>query len=361
VLATVDRPLHYSARPVLTVAGTARRELAEGLASLTVAETTDGLFQLEATVGNWGAVPGGIGYPYFDRQLFDFGTAISVEIGAGDARGTIFTGRISALEGRFAGKRPAELNVLAEDGLQDLRLTRRTRTFEKSSLGDVVQRIAGDHGLSPSLDVDDMSMPVFAQLNQTDLSFLRCIARLADAELWVEGSTLHVQTRSRRRGASLTLTYGQTLHELQISADLAQQRTSLRVSGWDVDGKAAIDEEATDACLGGELAGGTSGAATLRQVFGEKVERIVHTLPLSTAEARARAEACFRREARRFVRGRGVAEGDARLRVGARVTLTDLGPLFNGAYEVTEVRHVFNSEKGYRTVFTVERPGLGNP
>ena len=181
-----------------------------------------------------------------------------MELGAGDAEGTVFRGRISGLEARFPVQRsgrPPEITFLAEDRLQDLRMTRRTRTFENASLGDVLRRVAGDHGLTPDLDVDDVTLPVFAQLNQTDLCFLRGLARIADAELWVDRSTLHVQARARRRGASVTLTYGQTLRELQVLADLAHQRTSVRVSGWDPDGKAAIDEEATDACLGAELGG----------------------------------------------------------------------------------------------------------
>ncbi|HUL57841.1 MAG TPA: contractile injection system protein, VgrG/Pvc8 family [Anaeromyxobacteraceae bacterium] len=359
--ATVDRPLLYSARPVLTVAGQARPELAAALSSLAVAETTDGLFHLEATVGNWGAAPGGIGYLYFGRDVLDFGAEVAVEMGAGDAQGKIFAGRISALEARFPIQRPPEITFLAEDRLQDLRMTRRTRTFEQASLTDVVRRVASDHGLTPDLDVDDLTLPVFAQLDQTDLAFLRDLARMADAELWADGTTLHLQARARRRGASVTLTFGQTLREFQVTADLAHQRTSLRVSGWDVDGKAAIDEEATDACLGGEVGSMASGASVLRSKLGDRVERVVHAMPVSTREARARAEAAFRRDARRFVCGRAVAEGDARLRVGARVTLGELGPLFNGAYDVTETRHLFDWRNGYRTLFTVERPGLGNP
>ena len=62
--------------------------------------------------------------------------------------------------------------------------------------------------------------------------------------------------------------------------------------------------------------------------------------------------------ARRFVVGRGVAEPDARLRVGNRVDLQRLGPLFSGKYTLAEVQHVFDG-RGLRTEFTAERPGLG--
>jgi phage protein D len=359
--AVADRPLLYSARPVITVAGQKHLELAAGLSTLTAADTVDGLAHLEATFGNWGASQGGVGFLYFDRALLDFGAELKIEMGAGDAEGTVFQGRITGLEGRFPVQRPPEIAVLAEDRLMALRMTRRTRTFEQTTLTSVVQGIASDHGLTPSLDVDDLTLPVFAQLNQTDLAFLRELARLCDAELWLDGSTLHLQARARRSGPAVTLTWGQTLREFQVLADLGHQRTSVRVSGWDPDGKSAIDEEATDATVNGELGNGRSGASLLSEKLGDRKERVVHSVPLSSAEARARAQHVFRRDARRFVRGRGVAEGDARIHAGTRVTLGELGALFNGTYEVTEARHVFDWRSGYRTLFTAERPGLGNP
>jgi phage protein D len=359
VNALAERPLLYAARPAIKLAGRERPELAAALTTLTVTETVEGLFALEATFGNWGSTQGEVGFLYFDRALFDFGVDIEVEMGAGEAEGPIFSGRVTALEGRFPSQRPPELLTLAEDRLQDLRMTRRTRSFEDAGIADVIAGIAADHGLDPRVDVDDVSYPALVQLNQSDLGFLRDLARAVGAELWLEGSALHVQARARRQGTEVPLVYGQTLREFAVSADLAHQRTSVSVSGWDVDGKTGIDEQATDTTVGSELASGLSGAALLREKLGERAERVVHHFPLTTREANAHAAAHFRRRARRFLHGRGVAEGDARIRVGARVTLSELGPMFNGAYYVSEARHTFDGRNGYRTLFTAERPGLG--
>jgi phage protein D len=357
--APADRPLLYAARPAIKLADRERPELAAALISLTVTETDQGLYALEATFGNWGSDGQEVGFLYFDRALFDFGVAIAVEIGAGEAEGAIFKGVITALEGRFPGRRPPEILVLAEDRLQDLRMTRRTRSFADVTVADAVAAIAADHGLRQTTDVEGLSFPVLTQLNESDLAFLRRLARAVDAELWVDGDCLRMQARTRRQGEEVHLVYGQTLQELATSADLAHQRTSVSVSGWDVDGKAGIDEQATDAVLGAELDGGLSGAALLRDKLGERAERIVHQGPLTTAEAQARAVARFRLRARRFVLARGVAEGDARIRVGARVHLSELGEMFNGSYYVSEARHSFDQRSGYRTLFTAERPGLG--
>jgi len=64
---------------------------------------------------------------------------------------------------------------------------------------------------------------------------------------------------------------------------------------------------------------------------------------------------------RRFVTGTGVADGDARIRVGSVVKLEGLGNLFNGNYYVTRVRHSYDGTYGFRTTFDVERPGSGQP
>jgi phage protein D len=133
------------------------------------------------------------------------------------------------------------------------------------------------------------------------------------------------------------------------------------VAGWNATDKAGLSERAGSDALQAELDGGASGPAILAQKFGERQEQLVHEYPLSSSEARARAEARLRSISRRFVTGHGLSEGDARIRVGARLTLQGVGDLFDGAYFVSEVQHLFDHRSGYRTTFTVERPGLGQP
>ena len=46
-------------------------------------------------------------------------------------------------------------------------------------------------------------------------------------------------------------------------------------------------------------------------------------------------------------------------RVGCRADLQGLGPLFNGKYYVSDVKHLFDSSKGLRSEFRAERLGIG--
>jgi phage protein D len=342
-------------RPKLELAGQENASLAGGLLSLRIEERLDGLASLEASFGNWGPTGGETGFLYFDRALLDFGKELKVSLG-GDV---LFNGRITALEGVYPEGSSPVVTVLAEDRLQDLRMTRRTRTFADSSDSDVINQIASDHGLSADVSLSGPTHKVLAQLNQSDLAFMRERARANDAEVWVDGSQLKVKQHASRNGGTLELTYGRDLRDFTVLADLADQRTSVDVTGWDVAGKQALTESAEASAISGELSGGKSGASVLQSALGDRKETVSHAAPFTSGEAHARAEAIFKRRSRRFLTGRGVAETNGKLKVGTSLTLKALGPLFNGDYFITEVHHLFDGTSGLRTEFGVERPGLG--
>jgi phage protein D len=356
---TNGTPVLKVARPTILVAGNENAALAQRLISVMIAETVYGLARCETVVSNWGDPgSGSTGFVYFDRQVLEFGKAFAIKV----VQDTLFDGRIMGLEAQFPEGRQPQIAVLAEDRCQDLRMVRRTRTFDNVSDSDVFNRIAGEHGLGTNVNVNGPSYRVLAQINQSDLAFLRERARAIDAEVWVSGTTLNAQMRtSRGTGGPLTLTYQQGLREFTVLADLAAQRTAVKVNGWDVAGKAALTHEATDSVLGSELNGDASGASILASALGQRKDSLAHTVPLGAAEARAEAEAVFKMAARRFVVGRGIADTDGKLRVGNLVDLQGLGPLFSGKYYLTEVYHLFDNARGLRTEFTAERPGLGKP
>jgi phage protein D len=351
----------YSARPTLLLDGREDFVLSDGVQSLMVLETTLGLYCCEMTIGNWGNPNGSVTYLYFDRQIIDFGKKIEITLGEAETAQNVFEGHVTAIEGRFLQNRSPEITILAEDRFQDLRMTRRTRSFEDVSDTDVIEQIASDHSLQTEIDIDGPAQHrVLCQVNQSDLAFLRERARAIDAELWITGSTLHAQARSRRSEGEIVFGYGQRLKEFSVLADLTHQCTQLTVSGWDVSAKQGMTHDATETAIQPELGNGElSGSALLRNALGERTQQVVHEVTHNDEETRYFAESAYRRNARRFVTGRAVLEGDGRLRVGAHVSLSGLDRMFNGQYYVTEVRHLFDISQGYRSVIEVERPGIG--
>jgi phage protein D len=344
-------------RPVIAIAGEDSSTLTGGLLQMSTSEDVHGLANCELEFGNWGPNGSGPAFLFFDRELLDFGKQIDVTV----AGTKLFSGRISAIEGRFPQGNTPSVAVLAEDRFQDLRMTRRTRTFAEASDAEAFASIASDHGLSPDLSIEGPNHRVLAQLNQSDLAFMRERARALDAELWIEGATLKAKPRSARTGTPITLTYGKELRELRVTADLADQATLVAVNGWDVAGKSTVNERADGSLVANELARGESGPSVLEGTFGERPDAVANAVPLTSVEARARAEALMKRRARRFLVAHGTAETHPEVRVGATLRLAELGPLFNGDFYLAGVRHLFDGSQGLRSELELERPGLGKP
>ena len=350
-------PILLSSRPDFIVDGQPVPDLGQGLQQLELLETTEGLARCEVSFSNWGLRKGLSNYLYFDRRTLEFGKPFQVNF----AGAALFVGRIMGLEATFADSQTPTISVLAEDRFQDLRMTRRTRSFENISDSELVRQIASDHSLNDGVDLAGPTYARLTQVNQSDLAFLRERMRSAEAELWIEGTTLHAVPRARRQAAPLSLALGSQLHSFTVLADLAHQRSSVIATGWNVSAKSPIQCEASDSVISGELNGDTSGATILNSTVGTLKEVIAHAVPSTPEEATTIAESHFKQIARRFLTGRGVADTQAGLKVGAVVNLANLGPLFSGQYYVTQARHRFDATNGLRTEFTAERPGLGRP
>jgi uncharacterized protein len=345
----------------VTPAFLVNEQLAPGLArdcqGVVIEEGVEGLRTLEAhfiAVGA-GATGPGTRMLYLDGSI-DFGKAIKVAVGPDSARRIIFEGTVSALEVIYTEGEPPLVAVLAEDPMMKLRMTRRMHTYRDVTDGDILANIAGFHGLSPQADVDGPRYKVVHQVNQSDLAFLRSRARLVQAELWCDGQTLHMASRARRQGTTLTLVQGNDLLAVRICADLAHQRSAVRITGYDVSARDAIDESATADVVDAEIKSGRTGPRIVERALGASVSMRVRETAVSTGDANAWAKAEMLRRARRFVTVTGTTHGTPDMVVGTRLRLQRVGPPFEGdGYYVTRVRHTYDLIRGLRTRFDAER------
>ncbi len=342
------------ARPTIEIDGRRNAVLEAALLSYELGDSLESMARAELTFGNWGGEDQA-GFQHFDRRTLEFGKALKVSMN--DA--TLFEGRITALGADYPEGAPPTVTILAEDRLQDLRMTRRTRCFSRASLGDVVRRIASDHGLQADVRVSAPAVPLLAQLNQSDLAFLFDTARRFDADIHISGTSL--KALPARSDQAVKLAWAGTLRAFNVLADLAGQRSAVVASGWDVARKQGISQRGAKAAIEAELGTDQAAADILSAALSERVDTLAHGLPRSTDEARQLAEASYRHMARSFLTGEGQCETDPAVRVGAKLELSGLGPLFDGSYRAISVTHLFDPDGGARTEFRCNRPGLGKP
>ncbi len=343
--------------PVFLINEDPAPSLARDCQRIVVEEGVEGLRTLEA---HFIAVGAGATGPsarmlYLDGSI-DFGKAIKIAVGPDSARRIVFDGFVSAVEVIYTEGEPPVVVVLAEDAMMKLRMTRRMHTYRDVSDADILGEIARSHGLTPQADVDGPRYPVVQQINQSDLAFLRSRARLIQAELWCDEKTLHLASRPRRKGTTLTLVQGNDLLAVRICADLAHQRSEVRVTGYNVSARKAIDESATADVVDAEVSTGRTGPRIVERALGASVSLRVRETAVSAIDANAWAKAEMLRRSRRFVTVTGTTHGTPDMVVGSRVKLARVGPPFEGnGYYVTAVRHSYVLIRGLRTRFEAER------
>jgi Bacteriophage probable baseplate hub protein len=355
--------LHYSSAPVFRIDGEVQGGLARDLLRLEIEESTEGLKTLKAVLVGPGPRDGATAevLQYLDGDILDFGKSLSVSIGPPGSERIVFDGLVSALQVDVDASSEAVVTVFAEDKLMKLRMTRRMKTYEQMSDADIAQEIASQNGLSADVAVDGPTYDVVQQWNQSDLAFLRERAALVQAEIWMDGDTLNFKSRPNRQATELTLVFRGDLIDARIRADLAHQRTSVKVSGFDASARDGIDEEAGSEAISAEISGGSTGVSILESAFGDRVSYQVRGTPLVGAEARAWARAEMLRRSRRFVTVEGTTSGTPDLVVGSKVTLQGIADAFNGdGYYVTRVSHTYDLVSGHRTHFCAERPTVGS-
>jgi phage protein D len=195
------------------------------------------------------------------------------------------------------------------------------------------------------------------QINESDLAFLRRVARRYDADLQVVGDELHVSARSDVQRGTVVLELYHQLKRAKFNADLAHQATRVTVAGWNPREGSAVSGESSGAHL--QPGSGRTGASLLSDAVGDRVEHIAEALVSTDDEAQAFADAEFDRRARRFVTVSAVIDGNPLVRVGTNVDLRGISRRFNNIYYVVRARHRFDPIRGYETDFEAHGAHLG--
>ena len=347
-------------RPAIELDGELSEMIPELLVSMEVCEQEGGLSHAELVIDNTADHQGvGLDYAfeYSETNLFDLGTSIRILTGDAADPTEIFAGTISAVCLEIADAGQPRLRIMAEDALMPWRMVRRTRTYDAGPLRDIFDALATDTALTAV--ITGLNDPVDAQqqLNETDLGFLRRLLQRYDADAQGVGTELHISPRDAVDRGAVALEIGNQLRSIRVTADLAHQRASTEISGFDVLRGALETVSSEESGLGpGE---GSTGSERVEDAFPGSRDRPRQTAFEAAQEAQALADAAQRRRLRGFVVAEGRATGNAAIRVGTKLTLEGIGPRFSNEYYTVRARHHFGQTGGYLTDFTAECAYLG--
>ncbi|HZI12691.1 MAG TPA: phage baseplate assembly protein V [Myxococcus sp.] len=254
----------------------------------------------------------------------------------------LFSGEVTAVEYVHATGGTREVRVRGYDVLHRLRKRQPVRAHVQVTLEDLARELVSGMGLSVHAAVPGPLWRHLIQHGQTDLDFLVDQADRCGLYPVLHGDSLRLVTLEGE-GEAIPLLLGETLLEATVEVNGDASCREVSAEGWDAlraeahAGHAAVPRVGRG--VEAEVAPGTVGGEAKRALVNEPAEGVPHV------EAAAQAE-LDHRSAREVVLT-AVAEGDARLRPGARVEVRGVAAAVAGRYVLTSVTHSVDARRGF--------------
>jgi phage protein D len=348
----------YSARPSILVDERYIDLVNDVLLSMDFREQENAMSSLELRLRNVASdEQGGAGLAFEQETEFALGSSIRIEAGDEEAQQEIFSGVITGLEAVFPEESPPEILLLAEDVLQNARMTSRTKVYESSNVATLVNDVANQLGIRANVSGLSEGEGPWVQLNESDMAFLKRILYRYGAYMHFTGGQLFVGVSSQSQNRPIELELYSQMRSVKFVADLAHQVTGTTVAGWDDQAGHEITASSSGANLGPGQ--GRTGAQILDQAMGQRNEHVGQIAVKNDQESQSLADTAFDLRARRFVVAQAVAEGNPVIRVGKNVRLTGTSQRFENTYAVVATRHRYDGIRGYETEFKAQSAYLG--
>jgi uncharacterized protein involved in type VI secretion and phage assembly len=265
-----------------------------------------------------------------------------------------FKGEIVAIQPEYTEGLHITVTIIAFDKLHRLNRGRKTRTFLKMTDSAIISRIVQEGGLTAEVTSTSFQHEHLTQDNVNDLAYIQMLARRNGHEVRFKDGKVAVKAPVAGSPVA-TCKVGVDLQYFRPHLSTANQVTEALVKGWDVQGKTAITGRATTADSHPSVGYGKTGLQATQTAFAATPQWVeTSSTAVNQSFADTVAKARLNELNAGFLQGEGRIFGNVAVVPGAIIKLEGLGTRFSGNYKVTVARHLYSSDRGYETEFTVE-------
>jgi len=301
-----------------------------------------------------------------DADLFQEGSVVTISMGYVDDLQEMMEGEITQISPHFPDSGTPTIVIEGHSRMHWLHGSKNTRTFQKMTDKQIVEKVAQEAGLEAQADDPGVQHDYVIQHAQTDLEFLRNRAAKIHYELLVKKKTLIFRKSNEIGTKTYRLIWGHTqaaaaganslpLKSFSTTMNTMKPSSKVEVRGYDVKNKTSFVAKSQTGDENTTMAGSKPGSQVVAGAFHRPRQLVQVNVPVaSQAEADEHAKAILNGMGLNFVTGNGSTIGLPDIRSGSVVELQGLGPRFSGEYYIDKATHTIGGN-GYQTDFTVKR------
>lgn len=304
-----------------------------------------------------------------DREQCRPGKELIIKAGY-NKPGEVFKGTIFTAVPHFDVGKAWTIELTAYNKLYKLKEKPHSETYQQQTIQQMVQKVAGRHGLSANFGKEPPSKPEckwdhMHQASKSDFDFLQYLALLSNRVFYCVDDTLYFVRRETDKAPIAKLKYGTTgpdsLDSFTPDVTDANQLGSVTVAAWDY---TASDDSAQSVRGKAQTKNSSLGQRDSKATANEHF-----ILPVrNTGQAKLAAESLLERRQFEKSTAKGITGGSHKIKLAQVIELELGNPSKDGGkYYLSRVIHKFSNDTGlaellggegmggYRTIFEGKR------
>jgi Rhs element Vgr protein len=295
-------------------------------------------------------------FPLSNKPDFLPGAEIEISAGYKGNNELLFKGLVIKHAIKLQGSGSTFLTIDCRHAAVKATKARKNKIFTEQKDSDILTSLLQAYSVQADVSDTTVEHKEMVQYNCTDWDMVISRAEANGMLVTTDGDKLRIGPPELGATAVMDLKFGVNLLEFDAEMDARQQFQTVKASGWDMAGQAAVEAEG-QAPQGLQSQGNVT-KDDLSAKTGDDTVAVKMSAPVTEPELKAWAEGVHLRAALSKIRARARCQGNDKLKPGTIVDMQGIGDRFNGKAFVAAVRHEINQGNWMTDIETGLSPEL---
>lgn len=268
------------------------------------------------------------------------GTEIEIKAGYHSKDATIFKGIVVKQRVKASPGIGSTLEVICRDKAIKATVARKSAYFQNTTDSDAIKKALGSYGLTVSVDSTTPQLKEIIQNYATDWDFALTRAEVNGLVAVVDDGKVSIKKPELSGSASLGVSYGQEILDLDSELDSTTQLPSVTCNAWDMSSQAMVNSASSEPSVNKQ---GNITGSTLADVLGLSEYNLQSTGAVAQDSLKAWADGRLLKSRLSRLVGSVSFQGNATVKPDTLLNIDGVGDRFDGDAYISAAEHTIES------------------